>query len=69
VRRWLDVDALKPWQYRSWIFIRAPEFAPKAAQILDLYAGVFDGGSLTPNEYVISADEKTLASSASSGPA
>ena len=41
VRRWLDADALKPWQYRSWIFIRDPEFGPKTARILDLYAGVF----------------------------
>ncbi|WP_371634066.1 hypothetical protein OG693_35960 [Streptomyces sp. NBC_01259] len=26
VRRWLREDALKPWQYRSWIFIRYPDF-------------------------------------------
>ncbi|MGW7099645.1 helix-turn-helix domain-containing protein [Streptomyces sp. NPDC054883] len=26
VRRWLRQDALKPWQYRSWIFIRGPGF-------------------------------------------
>ncbi|MFF5482222.1 hypothetical protein ACFY5C_33595 [Streptomyces sp. NPDC012935] len=24
VRRWLDQDAIKPWQHRSWIFIPAP---------------------------------------------
>jgi hypothetical protein len=59
VRRWLDADALKPWQYRSWIFIRDPEFRPKAARVLDLYAGVFNGEPLGPDEYVISADEKT----------
>ena len=29
VRRWLAADALKPWQYRSWIFIRDPDFQAK----------------------------------------
>jgi transposase len=59
VRRWLTQDALKPWQYRSWIFIRDPQFRPRAARIMDLYAGVFDGVALSADEYVISADEKT----------
>jgi len=39
VRRWLDEDAIKPWQHRSWIFPRDPAFAAKAAQVLDLYEG------------------------------
>ncbi len=43
VRRWLADDALKPWQYRSWIFIRDPDFRPKAARIMDPYARTFDG--------------------------
>ncbi|MFD8986391.1 hypothetical protein ACFV0Q_41815, partial [Streptomyces sp. NPDC059564] len=34
-RRWLREDTLKPWQYRSWIFIRDPKFRPKAARIMD----------------------------------
>ena len=38
VRRWLSEDALKPWQYRSWIFITDPDFAAKATRVLDLYA-------------------------------
>ena len=38
VRRWLREDALKPWQYRSWIFIRDPDFRAKAQRVLDLYA-------------------------------
>lgn len=59
VRRWLAQDALKPWQHRSWIFIRDPQFAAKGARVLDLYARVFDGVPLGPDEYVISADEKT----------
>lgn len=47
------------WRYRSWIFPRAADFAAKAAQVLDLYAGVFDGVPLGPHDYVISADEKS----------
>jgi transposase len=59
VRRWLKDDALKPWQYRSWIFVRDPNFRSKAARVMDLYARTFDGVPLSENEYVISADEKT----------
>jgi transposase len=59
VRRWLAADALKPWQYRSWIFIRDPDFQVKADRVLGLYAGTFGGQRLGPEEYVISADEKT----------
>ena len=59
VRRWLDQHAIKPWQHRSWIFIRDPDFAAKAARVLDLYAGVWDGQPLGDNDYVICADEKT----------
>lgn len=59
VRRWLHADAIKPWRYRSWIFPRDPQFADKAARVLDLYARVFDGMPLGPNDFVISADEKS----------
>jgi hypothetical protein len=59
VRRWLKRDAIKPWQYRSWIFIRDPDFRTKAARIMDLYAGLWQGEPLGENEYVVSADEKT----------
>ncbi|WP_199812456.1 IS630 family transposase [Streptomyces sp. NRRL S-337] len=59
VRRWLKQDALKPWHYQSWIFVRDPAFRPKAARVLDLYARTFDGAPLGEDEYVISADEKT----------
>ena len=59
VRRWLSQDALKPWQYQSWIFIRDPQFAVKAEKVLDLYARIWDGKPLGPNDYVISSDEKT----------
>lgn len=59
VRRWLAADAIKPWRYRSWIFPRDPDFAAKAARVLDLYDRVWDGRALRADEYVISADEKS----------
>jgi transposase len=59
VRRWLAQDAIKPWQHRSWIFPRDPDFAGKAARVLDLYQRVWGGIPLGDDEYVISADEKS----------
>jgi len=59
VWRWLDADAIKPWRYRSGIFPRDPRFADKAGRVLDLYQGVWEGEPLGPDDYVISADEKT----------
>jgi hypothetical protein len=57
--RWLCEDAIKPWQQRSWIFMRDPDFRAKAARVLDLYARRFKGKRLRPNELVICADEKS----------
>jgi transposase len=59
VRRWLTTDAIKPWQHRSWIFPRDPDFETKAARVLDLYARQWEGRPLGPDDYVISADEKS----------
>jgi transposase len=59
IRRWLARDALKPWQHRSWISVRDPEFATRAARVLDLYARIWDGRPLGPDDHVICADEKT----------
>ena len=59
IRRILAADALKPWQHQSWIFIRDPNFAVKATRVLDLYARIYDGIMLGPDEYVLSSDEKT----------
>ena len=56
--RWLREDAIRPWQYRSWIFPTDPEFAAKAGRILDLYQGRWDGKLLEPGDCIISADEK-----------
>ena len=56
--RWLSEDAIKPWNYRSWVFPRDPLFAEKANPILDLYEGRWRRKRLSENEFVISADEK-----------
>jgi len=57
--RWLDEDAIRPWQHRSWIFPRDPHFEQKAVRVLDLYQGRWQGQPLGADEFVISADEKT----------
>jgi hypothetical protein len=57
--RWLSKDAIKPWQYRTWLFPRDPQFASKAGPILDLYHKTWMGVPLGPGDYVISTDEKT----------
>jgi DDE superfamily endonuclease len=59
VWRILDADALKPWQYKYWIFPRDPHFAEKAGRVVDLYAGYWQGAPLGPQDHIISADEKT----------
>lgn len=59
VWRWLSADALRPWCHRSWIFPRDPNFAAKAASVLDLYHGIWQDEPLGPDDYVISTDEKT----------
>ena len=43
VWRVLHDAAIKPWQYDHWIFPRDPAFAKKAARLLDLYAGLWEG--------------------------
>lgn len=57
--RILDKDAIKPWQYKYWIFPRDPRFMEKAGPILDLYAGYWDGKPLENGDFIVSADEKT----------
>ena len=58
VWRWLAQDAIRPWQYRSWIFPRDPAFREKAVRVLDLYEGRFEGKLLHPADFVLCADEK-----------
>lgn len=58
--RILRQDALKPWRYRYWLFPRDPDFVNKACVILDLYAGFWQGQRLGADEYLLSADEKSI---------
>jgi DDE superfamily endonuclease len=57
--RWLNEDAIRPWQHRCWIFPRDPDFEQKAGRILDLYHRIWKGRRLRSDEFVICADEKT----------
>jgi hypothetical protein len=59
VWRILDQDAIKPWQYEHWIFPRAANFFEKAAVVLDLYEGYWQGERVDPFDRIISSDEKT----------
>jgi hypothetical protein len=58
IGRWLAQDAIRPWQHKSWIFPRDPDFLEKAGPVLDLYAGRWEGRLLEPGDCVISADAK-----------
>jgi hypothetical protein len=58
VWRWLSKDAIRPWCYRSWIWPRDPDFEQKAARVLDLYHGTWEGKPLGSNDFIISSDEK-----------
>src|SRR6266851_4630985 len=57
--RGLSSDALRPWQHRSRLFPRDPDFAGKAGRVLDLYERVWEDTLLAADDFVISADEKT----------
>ncbi len=57
--RWLSEDAIKPWNHRSWIFPRDPQFRQKATRVLDLYEGLWQGQALAKGDCVLCADEKT----------
>lgn len=59
VWRWLNEDAIKPWQHRCWIFPRDPLFAEKAGRALDLYQRTWQDQDLKGNKFVLSTDEKT----------
>jgi hypothetical protein len=59
VGRILRAATLKPWRYDHWIFPRDPHFAEKAAIVLDLYAGSWQGVPLGKRDFILSSDEKT----------
>jgi hypothetical protein len=48
--RVLAQNALKPWQFRSWLFPQAPDFVAKACVVLDLSAGFWQGQRLGPEQ-------------------
>ena len=58
VLRILAEHPVKPWQYRSWISPRDPCFEAKAAVILDLYQGYWQGKRLRPGDRILSVDAK-----------
>jgi transposase len=58
VLRILAEHPVKPWQYQSWISPRAPDFEAKAAVILDLYQGYYQGTPLQPGDRILSVDAK-----------
>src|SRR5579864_1847766 len=58
VLRILSEHPVKPWQYQSWISPRDPDFAAKAAVILDLYQGHYQGTRLQPGDRILSVDAK-----------
>ncbi|MGI0052899.1 MAG: IS630 family transposase [Thermoplasmata archaeon] len=59
IARWLRATSLRPWQYRYWKFPRDPHFREQAEEVIDLYHRRWGGHPLGPNDYVLSADEKT----------
>jgi hypothetical protein len=42
----------------GWIFRRDPEFEAKAAVVLDLYQGFYQGKPLGPGDRIVSVDAK-----------
>ena len=58
VLRILAEHPVKPWQYQSWISVRDPDFEAKAAVILDLYQGFYQGRRLQPGDRILSVDAK-----------
>ena len=58
LRRILADHPVKPWRYRSWIYPRAPDFEARAAVIVDLYQGYYQGKRLRPGDRILSFDAK-----------
>jgi transposase len=56
--RILAENPVRPWQYRSWIFPRDPDFEAKAKVILDLYQGFYGGEPLGAGDRILSFDAR-----------
>ena len=59
VWRRLAAHALRPWFQEQWLFPTDPLLLEKAAPVLDLYHGRWQGEPLRPTDAVLSADEIT----------
>ena len=59
VWRILQQDAIRPWFQKQWLFPRDPNLLEKAAPILDLYHGRWQGERLGPRDVVLCGDERT----------
>jgi transposase len=57
IRRWLDGDKVKPWQYHLWQKPNDPMFVEKATPVLDLYEKATELAE--QGEAVVCMDEKT----------
>jgi len=58
VRRILAEHPVKPWQYRSWIYPRDPDFEARAKVVVDLYQGFYQGEPLGAGDRILSFDAK-----------
>src|ERR1019366_3100223 len=58
VRRILAENPVKPWRYQSWIFPRDPDFAARAAVVLDLCQGLYRGEPLGAGDRILSVDAR-----------
>jgi len=59
VWRLLETDAIQPWRYKYWRFLRAPHCAEQAGPMLDRSMGWWQGQPLGPKDHVLRADEQT----------
>lgn len=57
---WLSEAAIRPWQYRSWLFPHADGFLEQACPVLDLYEGQWAGQTLEADTQVWCLDEKRI---------
>jgi len=57
VKRWLQAEQIKPWQFRSWQQPTDPRFLEKAIPILDLYERAQE--LRQKGHVIVCADEKT----------
>jgi len=57
IRRWLQEERIKPWQYRYWQKPTDPQFLEKATVVLRLYEKAAD--LARQREIIVCADEKT----------